>query len=328
MQTAVILGVNGQDGSYLAESLCRRGYFVVGIGRDPVSRHVRPHHCYRYEALDLATPEGLRNLVEAIKPDLAFHVAAVHGATGDGYTYESSFQEMMHVNLFALHVLLEHARISSPKMRIIYAGSSKIFPSPYAGVLDESSPKAATCLYSIGKMAARDLILQYRVLHGIYATNLILFNHDSARRPGQFFLPKMATVIAAAQLDNSFKMPVQTLDFRIDWSAADEVMEMVAGIAVDPAGIADLPEMIVASGNTLEARQFVTLLFQNYGLNVEEHIVEKLPRSDGGKDFTVNINSFVSRSGRKPVKTAFDIVSDILHSRDFTSATDMLGSHH
>lgn len=306
MPRCLILGVNGQDGSYLAESLLRRGHEVVGIGRDAGSRHVPPSPVYRYECLDLRNADLLADLVKRVRPDHAFHVAAVHGASGFGY--EAMWRDMIDVNVLSLHVLLEHARIAAPEMRVIYANSSKIFPPPLAGEIAETSPVRATCLYGIGKIASRDLIAYYRAQHGVQATNLILFNHESPRRPPQFLLPTIARTIAAALEEPSYLTTVRSLDFRIDWSAADELMD----IAVDIAERTDEGEFLLASGTTWHGRTAVDHLFARYRLDARRHVKETLPPSDPGPDFHVSLDRLERAIGRRPSKSIADIVDEMI----------------
>ncbi len=255
MPRSLVLGVNGQDGSYLAETLLARGHEVVGVGRGRESAYARPAPAFRYISADLRDTEAFARLVAEIAPDQAFHVAAIHGASG--FAYEALWRDMMAVNVMALQVLLEHARVAAPNMRIVYAGSSKIFPPPLSGVIDEESPVRATCLYGIGKLAARDLMTYYRVKHGIRSTNLILFNHESPRRPPEYLLPTLARAVAAAKRDPEHHTMIKTLDFWIDWGAADEFMEIAADIAEKT----DEPEFVLASGKTWHGREAAKHLF-------------------------------------------------------------------
>jgi GDPmannose 4,6-dehydratase len=310
--TALILGVNGQDGSYLAESLLRRGITVVGIGQRALSRHIAAHPGFNYAQLDLRHSDKLTKFVTQVAPDIAFHVAAIHGAVGAGFTYEKTWQDMMRVGVFSVHVLLEHARLRAPDMRIIYAGSSKVFPAPLSGMIDETTATRATCLYTVGKLAARDLMAEYRRAHGLKTTNLILFNHDSVRRPIEFFLPTIAKTILQAQSDRNHTTRVRTLDFRIDWSAADEIMDILVDMALQQSAP---EEVVVASGKTVYARHVVSELFAMRGLEAERHLVEDLAPSEPGPDFIVNIGRLAEASGRRPRKTVFDIVDGILHGR-------------
>src|SRR5262249_24366242 len=142
--------------------------------------------------------------------------AAVHGAAG--YHYEPVWRDLLAVNVSALHILLEYARAISPSLRVIYAGSSKIFPPPTCGLISETTPSQASCLYSVGTIAARELIAYYRKHHGIAATNLILFNHESARRPSQYLLPPLARAISVIRTEPRHRVTLKTLDFRVDWS--------------------------------------------------------------------------------------------------------------
>jgi len=148
MKRSLVLGVNGQDGSYLAETLLRRGHEVTGVGRDADSRYVAPTARFRYVPFDLRDVESLPRLVHEAEPDFAFHAAAVHGAAG--FQYEELWRDMLAVNVATLHALLEHARKSRRSLRIIYAGSAKIFPAPLSGVIDEATPAQVVAEFSLG----------------------------------------------------------------------------------------------------------------------------------------------------------------------------------
>jgi len=308
MPRALVLGVNGQDGSYLAESLLRRGYQVSGVGRQSQSRYTPISPLFQYAALDLANRDALCAFVSDFRPDIAFHVAAIHGSAGS--TYEISFSEMMKVNTDALHVLLEYARLENPKLRTIYANSLKIFPAPHVGQISEASPYRATCLYSISKIASLELISYYRQKHGIIASNLILFNHESARRGPSYFVPTITRALAAAITDQTAKIEIRTLDFWVDWSAADELMD----IAVDVAEKAPNADYIVASGRTWRGREAVAELFARRRLDYRNHLIERLPESDPGAPYFASIEYLARATGRRPIKTIFDIVDSMLPS--------------
>jgi len=309
MPRSLVLGVNGQDGSYLAETLLARGHEVVGIGREADSAYVSASPAFRYVCADLRDADALAEWVAEVAPDQAFHVAAIHGAAG--FAYEALWRDMMAVNVMALHVLLEHAHTAATNMRIVYAGSSKIFPSPLSGVLDENSAVRATCLYGIGKIAARDLMAYYRAQHGIRSTNLILFNHESPRRPPEYLLPTLARSIAAAKQDKQHRTKIKTLDFRVDWGAADEFMEIAADIAEKT----DEPEFVLASGKTWHAREAANSLFALHGLEAQRHLVETLPPGDPGPEFRVSLNRLEQVLGRRPQKDIGQIVNEMIAAK-------------
>ena len=308
MPRSLILGVNGQDGSYLAEALLARGHEVVGVGREAESAYVTPRPGYRYVCGDLRETQSLASLVTEAAPEQAFHVAAIHGAAG--FAYEALWRDMMAVNVLSLHVLLEHARTAAPGMRIVYAGSSKIFPPPLSGVIDEETEVRATCLYGIGKIAARDLMMCYRAQHGIRSTNLILFNHELPRRPPEYLLPTLARAISASKQDPEHRTVIKTLDFHVDWGAADEFMEIAADIAEKT----DEPEFVLASGTTWHGREAVQHLFAMHGLDAGRHLTETLAPGDPGPAFQVSLERLEQAIGRRPKKDLGQIVNEMIAS--------------
>ncbi len=307
MATALILGANGQDGSYLADLLVKRGHRVIGIGRHSRSAYDRPSELFRYVSLDLRDNDALGRVLDEERPDLAFHFAAVHGAIGAGFSYEAIWHEVMQVNVLALHRVLEHARTRNPGMRVVYAGSAKVFPLPWRGRLDVHSPMQPTCLYGISKLTARDLMRHYKDEHGIDSTNVILFNHDSPRRPPQYFLPRVAAALVAARRGATEPTVLNSLDFNLDWSAADEIMDMIIDIALGP----PIAEILVASGRTENARDLVSRIFNANGFDPTAHVRSNAPPQDAGAHFEVDIEPLVSWTGRSPRKTADAIVMEI-----------------
>jgi GDPmannose 4,6-dehydratase len=301
---ALVLGVDGQDGSYLAEEFLHLGHRVLGVGRRSAPRFLPPRPGFRYASLDLADADALAALVAESQPDLAFHFAAVHGAVVAGFTYEASWREVIEVNVLALHVLLENARLSAKPERIFYAGSAKVFPQPWQGRLDERSPMAPTCLYSISKLAARDLMRQYAKDHGIRSTNLVFFNHDSPRRSADFLLPQIAAALRAADAGRCEPARVKNLSFHLDWSAADELMGLVA----DLASAAPVDEVVVASGRTVNARDAIAEVFRCRGHDMVRHVIETSPGGDPGPTFEVDISRLEAAAGRRPIKTLSDII--------------------
>jgi len=306
MPKAMVLGVNGQDGSYLAEALLRRGYDVVGAGRQERPRYIPPSTRFRYLQLDLRHQDALRAGLRDAAPYVVFHVAAVHGASG--FSYEAIWDAMMSVNVISVHTILEFARSQSPHLRLVYANSAKIFPNPLPESVDEKTPPVASCLYGIGKIAALELIRYYRRQHAIAGSNLILFNHESRRRPANYFLPTLARCLAKSMADPHHRTEIKTLDFYADWSSAEELMD----IAVDVAERAPAEDFVLASGVTQHARTVVQVLFQQYGLDYSRCITETLPRQDPGQHFQVNLHHLQLRTGRRPVRGLSDIMKDLV----------------
>jgi GDPmannose 4,6-dehydratase len=310
MPNSLVLGVNGQDGSYLAETLLARGHHVVGVGRDAVSRYLSPSENFRYMQLDVSDTKALMALLQSLTLDFAFHFAVLHGASD--FSYEPVWDDMVETNVLSLHTLLEHARVATPELRVVYAGSRKIFPEPLRGMIDEGTPTGATCLYSIGKMAARDLIQHYVRHHRVRATNVILFHHESPRRQPEYLFPTIVHGIFAARNDPAHRTQVRTLDFWIDWGAADEFMDIVADIAERT----DEPELVLASGRTWYARTIAERLFQRYGLAAARHLEEARPTSSPGETFQVRLDRLERAIGRTPQKQVEDIADSMIRAAE------------
>lgn len=302
MAIALVLGVNGQDGSYLAEELLVRGHNVIGLGRQTESRYVLPSRFFTYQMVDLAQDSALDAVLDTYRPDVCFHFAAIHGAAS--FAYERLWRQMMQVNVLSLYTLLEFARVRLPGMGIVYAGSAKIFPSPWCGLLDETTPYRPTCLYSIGKIASLELIRQYVATHGVTASNLVLFNHESARRHPSYLLPILADTIVRARFDPSYTIAVKTLHFYADWCSASEV----ASIAVDVGMSRESGNFVVASGRTWFARDAAEAIFRRYGLDHRVHIRELLPPSEPGPGFRASVTRLEHVVGRRPSKGLLDIM--------------------
>jgi GDPmannose 4,6-dehydratase len=303
MRTALVLGANGQDGSYLAEVLIARGYAVTGAGRQANSRWVDPSR-FRYTVLDVRDTAALDALLVELRPDEIYHMAAVHGSAG--YAYEAGWRDVLTVNVSSVHTCLEHMRTRSPQTRLFYPSSVKAFGAHPPERIDETTPRVSDCLYSITKNAAAELIDYYRTQHRAWACVGYYFNHDSPRRPDSYFLPRLVASLAA-QLGKSNKAPgIATLDFWCDWGSSREFMELTADLLR-----ADRPtDVIIATGVPTYAAQLANELAAAAGLAPASALdpSSKPPfRADIGK-----LRDVVSRA---PRQRGFDVASWILHER-------------
>ena len=181
MTVTLVLGAGGQDGRYLTEAFVRRGQPVVGIIRREPRAPLVSSHLVKYLRCDLRDQRAFRSVIESIRPDVVFHFAAVHGASG--FVYEPLWEDLIAVNVHALQTTLEYARLNNPDLCVVYAGSSKVFPWPWFGTLDEQTPMKASCLYSMSKVLARDVGHYYHRVHGVRTSHLTVFNHEFALPP-------------------------------------------------------------------------------------------------------------------------------------------------
>ena len=320
MIRAVILGVNGQDGTYLTEHLLARGATVLGLGRQQAPRHLSPQPRFEYLALDVADAPALTAVLNRFRPTHAFHVAAVHGPAG--FNYEPVFEQALAVHVGAVHTLLEHARAVAKDLRIVYASSAKVFRPPLPARVTEDSPMSSSCLYSTTKNAARDVISLYRASHGINASILYLFNHESALRGPDYFIPRVCGVLAEALAGGhapsgkSFK----TLDFLCDWGSAREYMEIAASVA--DAG--DAGDFIVATGRTWHGREFVDALFKRHGLDYRDFITAESDASDPGKKFQCVLDRLEQKIGCRPRVGIMEVCDEIIERSQALKAAAIL----
>ncbi len=303
MKTALVLGVNGQDGSYLAEVLIERGYDVTGVARQSASRWIDPGR-FRYIALDIADAAALDALLAAIRPDEIYSMAAVHGASG--YAYEAGWREALAVNVGSVHTCLEHMRMRSKHARLFYPSSLKAFGAHPPPCISEATPRASDCLYSITKNAATELIRYYRTHHGAFACVGYYFNHDSPRRPDSYFLPRLAARIAT-QLEQKGAAPdVATLDFWCDWGSSREFAEMTVELLQ-----ADEPhDVIMATGQPVYAAALAAELAAAVGL-----AVPAANNVSGEPPFRADVTKLRDLLGRAPRMRAFDVAAWILLER-------------
>jgi GDPmannose 4,6-dehydratase len=303
---ALVLGGNGQDGTYLTRALLAGGHEVVAVGRQPVARfdYAGP---YRYRQLDLRNAEDLRTLLRAEAPELVFHFAAVHKSAA-GAPYEDRFGEMLAVNVESVHVILEHARVAP--LRLIYASSAKAFGDPLPASIDEQTPRRSSCLYAVTKNAATDLIHYYRQVHQVAGSVVYLFQHESPLRPAEFFVPKLAGCLARAiASQGSARTDFHTLDFFCDWGSAEEYAELIVETILRAPG----EDFVLATGRCVHAREVAERVFAAHDLRLTDHISETEPQR-GGTAYRVRLDKLARLIGRVPQRTVERIIEEMVKS--------------
>ena len=304
MKTALVLGVNGQDGSYLAEILIDRGYQVTGAAWQTASRWVDPGR-FHYVALDVADASALGALLAEVLPGEIYHMAAIHGSAG--HVYEARWREALALNVGSVHTCLEHIRNRSRDTRLFYPSSLKVFGTSPPPRIDESTPRVSSCLYSITKNTATDLIQYYRVRHDVWASVGYYFNHDSPRRPDNYFLPRLAARTAAEVSQRGPAPEIVTLDFWCDWGSSYEFMELTADLVQ-----VDRPsDVVVASGQPVHAAALAAELAGAVGI-ASLHTV---PPPDGEAPYRADLAMLKRTVGRVPRHHAIDVAGWILRER-------------
>ena len=264
---ALVLGVNGQDGSYLAEELLKSGYDVIGVGKQLQSRYVSVGENFLYVQQDLRDCVSVKELLYATKPDAIYNMAAVHGSAG--FSYEDHSIETLQVNAVLVEVLLEYLHKGCRQTTLTCAGSAKQFGELAPGtVVNETSFRKSNCLYSISKNAANDLLRYYRDRYGLHVGMIYYWNHESTRRSELYFIPTLVKALKGAIMGKEEKTIVRTLDFLCDWGSAEEYMHLTRLLAER----APEQDVIMATGQTRSGGDLAESLFSLFEKKSMDHL--------------------------------------------------------
>jgi GDPmannose 4,6-dehydratase len=272
MKRALITGINGQDGSYLAELLLGRGYEVHGTIRrdameDPMHRLVNIAGVQKDLRLHVGGLDhhlGIYKIVAAVRPDECYHLAS---SSFVSYSFEDE-SSIVANNFNATHALLSSLKELVPECRVYFAGSSEMFGDARSSPQNESTPFNPRSVYGISKLAAFHLARNYREHHRMFVSAGILYNHESPRRGHQFVTRKISAAVAKIRLGLAGELALGNLDACRDWGyAPDYVRAMHAMLQKDVPG-----DYVVATGETHSVRDFVRSAFAVVGLDYEHHV--------------------------------------------------------
>jgi len=274
MNTALITGVNGQDGSYLAEFLLAKGYEVHGLIRRSSSFNTQrvehiyhdPHESgvrFRMHYGDLSDSGSLINLIRELEPDEIYHLGAQSHVKVSfevpEYTADSTGMGTIR--------MLEAIRASGVNTRFYQASSSEMYgaaPPPQ----NEETPFHPRSPYGVSKVFAFWSAVNYREAYGTFAANGILFNHESIRRGETFVTRKISRAVARIKAGMQDKLYLGNLDASRDWGYAPEYVEAMWMILQQ-----DEPEdFVIATGDAHTVREFVELAFDRVGLGWQRHV--------------------------------------------------------
>jgi GDPmannose 4,6-dehydratase len=269
MPKALITGITGQDGSYLAELLLEKGYEVVGVVRRT------SHHSYeRIEhlldrvdivAADLLDQHSLTVVLQETRPDEVYNLAA------QSYVPTSWSQPVLTGEFTALGVtrILEAIRLVHPSARFYQASSSEMF-----GKVTETPQRETTAFYprspyGVAKVYGHWITVNYRESYGLYTVSGILFNHESPRRGIEFVTRKVTDGVARIKLGLASELRLGNLDARRDWGYAGDYVEAMWRMLQQ-----DRPQdYVIGSGETHSVRELVDLAFAHVGLDYRKHVV-------------------------------------------------------
>jgi GDPmannose 4,6-dehydratase len=268
-RTALITGITGQDGSYLAEHLLDLGYRVVGVTRR-TSSHTggRIEHLQdRIEVIgaDLLDQTSLLAIVDAVQPTEVYNLAA------QSFVPTSWQQPVLTGEVTALGVtrLLEAVRIACPAARVYQASSSEMFGMVREVPQNERTPFYPRSPYGVSKLYGHWIAVNYRESYGMYAVSGILFNHEGPRRGREFVTRKISYGVARIAHGLAHELALGNLEARRDWGyAADYVRAMHLMLQQD-----EPRDYVIATGETHSVREFCERAFAVVGLDWRDHVV-------------------------------------------------------
>lgn len=265
---ALITGVAGQDGSYLAELLLGRGYEVFGIVRgSPLARYpnlAEVQDDIRLLQGDLLDQMTLLDAITRAEPDELYNLAAT------SFVPASWRQPVMTAQFTAVGVtsMLEAVRITNPQLRVYQASTSEMFGATTESPQHELTRFLPNNPYAVAKLYGHLMVSTYRERYGMHASSGILYNHESPRRAPEFVSRKITRTAAAIKLGLATELHLGDLDARRDWSFAGDVAEAMWLMLQQDAG----DDYVVCSGVSRTVRELVDTAFGLLGLDPQAHV--------------------------------------------------------
>lgn len=270
MPTALITGVTGQDGSYLAEFLLQRGYRVVGMVRrtSTINFHRIAHIQDKLDLVpgDLSDQISIIRILEEFRPDEVYNLAA------QSFVQTSWNQPVFTGDVTALGVtrVLDAIRIVDPKIRMYQASSSEMFGKVVQVPQSETTPFYPRSPYGVAKVYGHWITVNYRESYSLHATSGILFNHESPRRGLEFVTRKITHQAARIKLGLADDLRLGNLDARRDWGfAGDYVRAMWLMVQRDTP-----QDYVVATGETHSVEEFLDVAFEYLDMDWREFVIQ------------------------------------------------------
>jgi GDPmannose 4,6-dehydratase len=267
---ALICGVAGQDGSYLAELLLRKGYEVVGTSRDSMitsfSNLDKLGIRRQVQTVSMAINDfrSVLNVVQRHKPDEIYNLA---GQTSVGLSFDQPVEAMESITLGTLN-MLEVMRFVGQPIRFYNAGSSECFGDTGLELATEDTSCQPRSPYAVAKASAHWLVKNYRDAYGLFACTGILFNHESPLRPERFVTQKIIRAAARISRGSSDKLHLGNIEIYRDWGWAPDYVDAMWRMLQQP--LAD--DYVIATGVTRSLEYFVDRAFAYFDLDWKEHV--------------------------------------------------------
>ena len=267
---ALICGVAGQDGSYLARLLLAKGYDVVGTSRDAVEARLGGLSALgisaRVQVVSMA-PNDFRSVLQTVvrtQPDEIYNLA---GQSSVGLSFEQPVEAIESISLGTLN-LLEVMRFVERPIRFYNAGSSECFGDTAGQPASEATPFRPRSPYAVAKACAHNLVTNYREAYRMHASTGILFNHESPLRPERFVTQKIVKSASRIARGSGETLLLGNVDIHRDWGWAPDYVEAMWRMVQ-----LDVPQdFVVATGRTTSLEHFVERAFSHFGLDWRRHV--------------------------------------------------------
>ncbi|EAZ94192.1 GDP-mannose 4,6-dehydratase [Crocosphaera chwakensis] len=270
-KTALICGISGQDGSYLAQFLLNKGYLVCGTSRDAqmssfqnlVRLGIRKQ--VKVESMALNDFRSVLQTLNKIEPDEVYNLA---GQSSVGLSFELPVETLDSIATGTLN-LLEAIRFTDAPIKFYNAGSSECFGDIGTTPADELTPFRPRSPYAVAKSAAFWEVANYREAYGIFACSGILFNHESPLRPQRFVTQKIVATACKIAKDHSQKLQLGNVKIRRDWGWAPEYIQAMYLMLQQP----QADDYVIATGDSYSLEEFVIETFNCLELNWQDYVI-------------------------------------------------------
>jgi len=313
---ALITGITGQDGSYLAELLLKKKYKVHGIVRRMASEY-ETHRLWRLRNIinkvtlhagSLESYASIIKIVEKIKPTEIYHLAAQSYLD---YSFRDEFSTL-NTNINGTHYLLSAIRDFSPKSKFYFAGSSEMFGKVLAVPQNEKTPFHPRSSYGISKVTGHDLTRNYREAYNVFGCTGILFNHESPRRGFEFVTRKISHSVARIKLGLQKDLKLGNLNALRDWGHAKDYVEAMWLMLQQRK-----PEdFVIGTGRQHSVKEFAKVAFSIVGLNYKDYVKvdKKLFRPSEVDTLLANCSKARKKLKWKPKASFSNLVKDMVES--------------
>src|SRR5689334_18500893 len=267
---ALICGISGQDGAYLAHLLLGKGYEVFGTSRDVNTRAFPGLDALRIRervALQSMSITDFRSVLQVLQKVQAAEIYNLSGQSSVGLSFDQPMETFESISVGTLN-LLEAIRFHQPKARFYNAGSGECFGDTGERAADESTRLAPSSPYAVAKSAAYWSAATYRQAYGLYAVTGLLFNHESPLRPARFVTQKIATAAARIAAGSKERLALGNTRIVRDWGWAPEYVDAMWRMLQQ-----ETPEdFVVATGQSHSLEDFAATAFREVGLDWKKHV--------------------------------------------------------